>query len=230
MRPTAMRALGTALVLVLCASLAACGEKTQTTTHDSDACAGKGTVVGEADLDGSGSTRTVRLTGPGSGPCADQLLWAAGESADVAGLDLVAADAKVVHLKGDGAGDLVLLSAKPHPRGGAQVHLFGRGGRSGLTELTADGRPLVPFLATDGGAAPMTAACTDDGGIAVVSAKAHEPPGIVLAWDVTQTSYAVEDGRAVPQGESSVAEAAADPLLRKERPELFDGSVFADCT
>ena len=225
-----MRPLGTALVLVLCASLAACGEKTKTTAPDADACAGKGTVVAQADLDGSGSTRKVRLTGSGSGPCADQLLGPAGESADVSGLDLVPAEAKVVHLTGDDAVDLVLLSGKPHPRGGAQVHLFGLGGRTGLTELTADGQPLVPFLATDGGAAPMTATCTDDGGVGVVTAKAHEPPGVVLAWDVTQTSYAVEDGRAVPRGRSSVAEAAADPLLRKERPELFDGSVFADCS
>ena len=148
----------------------------------------------------------------------------------MAGLDLVPDGAKAVHLVGDDAVDLVLLSAKPHPRGGAQPHLFGAGGRTGLAELTADGQPIVPFVATDGGAAPMTATCTDDGGIGVVTAQAHEPPGVVLAWDVTQTSYAVKDGRAVPKGQSSVAEAAADPTLRQEHPELFDGSLFSDCS
>lgn len=230
MRPTGMRRLGTALVLVLIAPLAACGEKAPTTAPETDDCAGKGTVVAEADLDGSGSTQEVRLTGPGSGPCADLLLGPAGASADVAGLDLVATRAKVVHLKGDTAGDLVLLPGEPHPRGGAQFHLFGGGGGTGLTELTVDGQPLVPFVATDGGAAPMTATCTDDGGVGVVTAKAHEPPGVVLAWDVTLTTYAVDEGRVVPKGRSSVAEAAVDPLLRKERPELFDGSLFAGCT
>lgn len=147
---------------------------------------------------------------------------------DVSGLDLVPDQAKVVHLAGDGP-DLVLLSARPHPRGGAQLHLFGAGGKTGLTEVTADGKPLVPFLATDGGAAPMTATCTGDG-IGIVTAQAHEPPGVVLAWDVTLTSYAIEAGRAVAQGQSSVARAAADPVLRQDHPELFDGSVFADCS
>lgn len=231
MRPTGMRLLGTALLLSVLTFTAACGdEKRPSSGPDPDACAGKGTVVAKADLDGSGSAEDVRLTGPGSGPCADRLLGPGGESADVSGLDLVGAKASAVHLKGDDPVDLVLVPAKPHPRGGAQVHLFGLGGRTGLREVTAHGQPLVPFVATDGGAAPMTATCTDDGGVGVVTAKAHEPPGIVLAWDVTQTTYAIEDGRAVRKGESSVAEAAADPLLRKERPELFDGSLFADCS
>jgi hypothetical protein len=224
-----MRTLGTALVLALLTPLAACGQDTSNgTASDTDGCAGKGAVVATADLDGSGSAQEVRLTGAGNGPCADRLL-ASGGSVDVSGLDLVPGKAKVVHLTGDGP-DLVLLSAKPHPRGGAQPHLFGAGGDSGLTEVTSGGRPVVPFVATDGGAAPMTATCTDDGGIGIVTAQAHEPPGVVLAWDVTQTSYAVEDGRAVGKGTSSVAKAAADPTLRKDHPELYDGSLFANCS
>jgi hypothetical protein len=228
--PTRRRLLGTAALLPALALTAACGDQTPSSAPEADACSGQGAVIAKADLDGSGSSREVRLTSPGSGPCADRLVGPGGESADVAGLDLVAAHAKVVHLHGDDPVDLVLVSAKPHPRGGAQVHLFGLGGRSGLRELTAAGQPLVPFVATDGGAAPMTATCTDDGGIGVVTAEAHEPPGVVLAWDVTQTTYAIDDGRAVPKGKSSVADAAADPLLRRERPELFDGSLFSDCS
>ncbi|MEO5711225.1 MAG: hypothetical protein ABIQ59_15565 [Nocardioidaceae bacterium] len=221
-----MRHLGTAVVLTL---LAACGSQTPKTVPDTDGCAGRGAVVAKADLDGAGSAHAVRLTGPGTGPCADRLLARGGVSVDVSGLDLVAARAKVVHLAGD-APDLVLLSAKPHPRGGAQWHLFGAGGKSGLTELTEGGQPLVPFVATDGGAAPMTVTCTNDGGVGIVTAQAHEPPGVVLAWDVTLTSYSVESGRAVLQGRSSVAKAAADPTLHQEHPELYDGSLFADCS
>jgi hypothetical protein len=171
----------------------------------------------------------VRLTGAGAGACAD-LLLADGVSADVAGLDLVPKQATVVHLHGTDASDLVLLSAAPHPRGGWQPHLFGSGGESGLTEVTVDGRPVLPFVATDGGAPPMTATCTPDGGIALLTAKAHEPPGVVLAWDVTETVYTVKDGHARTTGSKLVEEAAADPLLRKQRPELFDGTLFANCS
>ncbi len=229
-RPTGMRTLGTALVLILLASVAGCGEQSPASAPEGDGCAGKGAVVATADLDGDGSAQAVRLTGPGNGACAHRLLGPGGVAADVNGLDLVPGTAKVVHLEGHGAADLVLVSAEPHPRGGAQAHLFGSGGATGLTEVTADGQPVVPFVATDGGAAPMTATCTEDGGIGIVTARTHEPPGIVLAWDVTETSYALEDGRAVPKGKSSVAEAAADPTLRKEHPELFDGSLFSDCS
>jgi hypothetical protein len=186
--------------------------------------------VARADLDGGGSPRPVRLTVPGAGPCADRLLGPGGEYAEVAGLDLRPGKAKAVHLKGHDAVDLVLLWAKPHPRGGAQPHLFGTGGRTGLTEVTVGGQPLVPFVAADGGAAPMTATCTEDGGVGVVTARAHQPPGVVLAWDVTLTAYAVEDGRAGVTGRSPVSEAAADPTLRKEHPELYDGSLFSDCS
>ena len=39
----------------------------------------------------------------------------------------------------------------------------------------------------------MTATCTDDGGSAVLTATTvSEPPGIVLAWDVQRTAYAIE--------------------------------------
>jgi hypothetical protein len=185
--------------------------------------------VATADLDGGGQPSTVRLAGSRAGACADRLAADGGRWADVSGLDLVPKPATVVHLHGADAPDLVLLAAAPHPRGGWQPHLFGSGGRTGLTEVRSDGQPVVPFVATDGGAPPMTATCTPDGGVAVLTAVAHEPPGVILAWDVTETTYTVKDGRAQVTGSKMVEEAAADPVLRKERPELFDGTLFADC-
>lgn len=225
-----MRTLGTAALLSAVLAVSACGSRSGTTDPEADACAGRGVAVAKADLDGDGQVSTVRLTVSGSGPCAHRLLAEGGASADVGGLDLVPKPAKVVHLRGPGAPDLVLLSARPHPRGGSQPHLFGAGGAGGVAEVTVDGRPVLPFVATDGGAPPMTATCTPDGGIAVLTGKAHQPPGIILAWDVTETSYELKGGRAVETGSRLVYKAVADPLLRKDHPELFDRSLFADCS
>ena len=231
MRPIGMRSSSTALLLTLLTALAGCGDSSTTSSPpDVDACPGQGSVLVKADLDADGAPEPLRLTGAGSGPCAHRLLGPGGVSADVAGLNLVPSKARIVHLEGQDAGDLVLVPARPHPRGGYQVHLFGRGGDTGLVEVKAHGHPVVPFVSTDGGAAPMTATCTPGGGIGILTAKAHEPPGVILAWDLTLTSYDIEDGRAISRGRRLVAEAAADPTLRKERPELFDGSLFADCS
>lgn len=230
-RPTRMRSLGTAALLAVVLAVSGCGSHTGAGRTGTDDCAGRGVPVAKADLTGDGHASAVRLTASsGAGPCAHRLLAEGGAWTDVGGLDLVARKATVVHLRGSGAPDLVLLYAKPHPRGGSQPHLFGAGGDAGLVEVTVGGRPVVPFVATDGGNPPMTATCTPDGGIAVLTGKAHQPPGIILAWDVTETSYDVKGGHAVETGSRLVQKAAADPLLRKYHPELFDGSLFANCS
>ena len=145
-------ALGTLLTLAVLAAASGCGQQGGTTSApDTDACAGKGTTVARADLDGR-VARARAAHRPGVRPGAHRLLAPGGAAYDVSGLDLVTTGATVVHLHGEGAPDLVLLSAKPHPRGGAQPHLFGAaGGPDGLTEVTAQGQPVVPFVATDGG-------------------------------------------------------------------------------
>jgi len=224
-----MRTLGTAALVAAVTTLAGCGSSGSPEASAPDDCTGHGRVVARADLDGDGKDAPVRLTTQGSGACAHRLMGDAGTSADLKGLDLAAKGARVVHLDGH-RGDLLLVSSEPHPRGGAQPHLFGRGGASGLRELTVDGQPLVPFVATDGGAPPMTATCTDKGEIAIDTAKAHQPPGIVLAWDVTRTTYAIKGGVATRARSRLVAAAAADPTLRKDRPDLFDGRLFAGCS
>jgi len=230
-RRTRMRALGTLLTVAVLVAASGCGRQSDTAgAPEADTCAGKGTTVAHADLDGNGSLEPVRLTGQGSGPCANSLLAPGGTAYDVSGLDLVTDGATVVHLRGEGAPDLVLLSEQPHPRGGYQPHLFGGGGPDGLVEVTADGQPVVPFVATDGGAAPMTATCTKEAGVAVITGTASEPPGVVLAWDLHRTAYDIVDGLAVHPQTSVLQKDVADPLLRKEMPELFDGSVFADCS
>src|SRR5512141_980782 len=160
-----MRTLGTAVILAVLATSAGCGERGGSGTDATgfDDCAGKGSVVARADLDADGTAEALRLVSGGPGDCAGSLVARLGDTVagvDVSGLDLVPKPATTVHLSGDSAPDLVLVAARPHPRGGSQPHLFGAGGDGGLTEVTADGNPVVPFVATDGGAAPMNVTCT----------------------------------------------------------------------
>ena len=229
-----MRGLATALAVLSLAT--GCGTGDERSADRARRCtvedaAHGGRVVATADLDGHTGPEELRLRGPRSGQCRNRLVAVIDgrvAAADVGRLDLAAKPGTVVHLRGRG-GDLVLLESKAHPRGGWQPHLFAAGGPDGLAEVTVDGRPLLPFVATDGGGSPMTATCTPSGGIAVFTAIAHEPPGVVLAWDVTRTTYSLRNGRAVSTGSTLVEEAAADPTLRRERPELFSGRLFAGC-
>src|SRR4051794_4543742 len=232
-----MRALGVILAMLIAAG---CGwdrgsnpaEATGYRGCTTSDVVGDGKVVARADLDGTDGLEPVRLVGATHRRCRNSLVAVVGGrlvGTDVGRLHLNPSGAQVVHLRGEAAADLVLLWSEPHPRGGSQPHLFGRGGPGGLSEITLDGHPLLPFVATDGGGSPMSAACTRPGGIAVFSAVAHQPPGIVLAWDVTRTTYDIHDGRAVAVGSSLVEKAAADPALRRSRPELFSGELFANC-
>lgn len=237
MRRIGMRALGVVFAML---AVAGCGsdrgpDPAEATGYRgctaSDAAA-HGRVVAKADLDGVDGTETVRLIGSNDRRCGNSLVAAVGGrliGADASRLRLVPERAQTVHLRGGAAADLVLLWSEPHPRGGSQPHLFGLRDSGRLSEVTTNGHPVLPFLATDGGGSPMTATCTRSGGIAVFSAVAHQPPGIVLAWDVTRTTYDVGDGGAVAVGSRLVETAAADPALRRSRPELFSGKLFVDC-
>jgi hypothetical protein len=185
-------------------------------------------------LDAATGAAQVRLVASGEGACAGGLVArtdAGVEGVDVADLDLDATTAHVVHLRGaggDGPRELLLVRGGAHPRGGFQPHLFTVYG--GLHEVTVDGRPLLPFVATDGGGLPATARCGDDGTVEVLTATTSEPPGIVLAWDVQRTTYRIGESGVEELDSSQIEDHAADPVLRKEMPQLFrpDG-FFADC-
>src|SRR3954449_4147226 len=122
--------------------------------------AGQGKVVARADLDGTDGPESVRLIGATERRCGNSLVAVVGGrlvGTDVSRLHLVPQGAKVVHLRGKAAADLVLLWSEPHPRGGSQPRLFGLRGAGGLTEVTIDRQPVLPFVVTDGGGSPMTA-------------------------------------------------------------------------
>lgn len=187
-----------------------------------------------ATLAGADGRATVRLLPPGEGACAGGLVArteAGVVGLDASGLDLEPATARVVRLQGAGEGEpaeLLLVNGGTHPRGGFQPHLFALAG--GLSEVTVDGHPLLPFVATDGGGTPVTARCGDGGTVEVLTAMTSRPPGVVLAWDVRRTTYRIGEGNAVQLDSEQIRDHAADPIVRDELPQLFepDGS-FADC-
>ena len=76
----------------------------------------------------------------------------------------------------------------------------------------------------------MGATCTDGGGLAVWTARTHEPPGVILAWDVYRTRYALAGDQVRRTSSGLVEQAVADPLLGKDRPFLFSGRLLTDCS
>ena len=238
MRPTAMRTLSAISALLVLVLLGGCGAEDSRSDPGQPARWGDCTLeaLGRAGgqevatlSDGGSADVTVLLVPTGNGPCAGGLVArSAGgvEGLDAAGLDLDARSAKVVALE-EGS-ELLLVDGGTHPRGGFQPHVFALSG--GLHEVLVDGNPLLPFVATDGGGAPVTATCSDHGGVDVLTATTSEPPGVVLAWDVQRTSYRFEDGRAVRTGTKQIRDHTADPVLRKEMPALFEpDAFFSDC-
>lgn len=168
---------------------------------------------------------------PTDGPCAGGLVVRADggvAGTDVRDLGLVADTAAVLDA-GQAAGGAVLrIDGGVHPRGGFQPHVYVVGDGS-VDEVTADGRPVVPFVATDGGMAPLAVRC-GDGSLEVLTATTSEPPGVVLAWDVRGTTYQLGPDGARRTGTTVVAKDAADPVLHRDMPELFDpGRLFAGC-
>ncbi|MGA9746997.1 MAG: hypothetical protein WBQ50_06040 [Nocardioides sp.] len=241
MRIPPRRLLATALPLALSLSLVGCGQASGPGSAD----AGGDTAATPSE---PGTTRwkdctvaafersdapVTELAGgqvklPASGPCAGGLvrLGDAGVSGvDITALDLDSSSLRVVRL--DGGDDLVRIDGGRHPRGGFQPHLFTTSGD--VEELTVDGQPLIPFVATDGGMAPMTVRCGPGGTVELLRATTSEPPGVVLAWDVEQTTYDVTASvREV--GTEQLRDHAADPVLRGDLPALFDPeALFANC-
>jgi hypothetical protein len=218
-----MRPLIAVIGLALLVSGCAGGQDRPTGSVSTRAgCDGSGTVVARADLDGDGGAETVR----GCGGALVAELGGATTVLDVGSRRLRPGPGQVVHLRG--AADLVLVRSRATSAGLSQPHLYGADGHR-LVEVTVDGRPVLPAVSTTRVVAPVTATCTRNGGIAVVRGTASEPPGVVLAWDLTRTTYDVHAGVATRRAARVVRRSVADPVLRKERPDLFDGRLFAGC-
>lgn len=185
-----------------------------------------------ADLDGDGRPDTLSMTAQRQGPCGNALIAEIGGTLSGLSLEDSEVDAstvQVIDLR-DTERHLVMAQADPHPRGGYDLRLFGADGDE-VGEVLVSGRPVLGFVATDGGGAPTTAICLADGNIATVTARTHKPPGIVLAWDVFRTTYQLDGTTVQDRSTQKTADGVIDPKLQGQLPALFDpGSYFADCT
>ena len=68
------------------------------------------------------------------------------------------------------------MTRADHPRGGFQLRIYAAASGQ-LDELKADGRALLPFVATDVQEHPWSIDCSDDG-LVFTEAVAHEPAGV----------------------------------------------------
>ena len=189
---------------------------------------GSAPSLAPADLDGDGTGNNVQYLA-GSGRCARVLFARVGgkrQGVKVTGdLPVRLQASRAVAVPGR-HGDLVML-VEEHPRGGFQAHLYGYA-RGRFEELLAHGNPVLPFVATDVSDNPFTAGCTE-GGITVTQAVAHQQVGVLPAWDIVRTTYAVDGNAVTPRGSEEVADNVLDAQLHRDHADLVTHSLFAHC-
>ncbi len=155
-------------------------------------------VVAKVDLDGDGEADEVKLTGPG-GECGNTLFAQVGDgyvSGPLAVGDPLVTSAFAI--APPGRDSQLLVTRAEHPRGGYQLRVYAADGDA-LTELTVDGQPLVPFVATDVPLGQARVDCTDDGFIVVAGAQ--------------RTTYAVDGTHVSTEGPTKTdGELAGQPF------------------
>jgi hypothetical protein len=185
-------------------------------------------TIATVDLDGDGQGDAVRLTRSG-GRCADVLFAKLGNR--YVGTQLQGGEPPVSAAYGvqvPGHQGALLVTREEHPRGGFQLRLYAAGKDAELTELEVDGHSVLPFVALDVQEHPLSIDCSD-GGVVVTEAVAHEPHGVVFAWDIKRTSYAV-DGSEVTKGATrEIADNVLPGQLAAKYPELVKYSAFKGC-
>lgn len=246
-RTLAVSVFGPALALVL---LAGCGsaeqgsrdaaDKEQTSSPRSSpsgspsaspsSCTQTVKTVAQADLDGDGTREQVQVGTGGGGTCPDNLSVAGKVGDPYVGVDLPTDEPPVrsgfgVAVPGR-KGELV-VTRQDHPRGGFQLRVYAAGDGK-LVELEVDGHSLVPFAALDVQEHPLSIDCTN-GGVVITEAVAHEPPGVMFAWDIRRTPYVV-DGTTVTAGTAKeIADNVLPGQLGAKYPDLVKYTAFKSC-
>jgi len=180
------------------------------------------------DVNGDGAGDRVGLVKPTRAGCPPAVAVdgvGSGVSAEIAAGEPPVRSAFGVVVPGrQGA---LVVTKQVHPRGGFQLRVFAFD-NGVLVELKTDDHPLVPFVALDVQERPLSIDCTD-GGVVFTEAVAHKPAGVVFAWDIQRTTYAVE-GNAVTVGETEeIADNVLPAQLKAKYPDLVDYSAFKSC-
>jgi hypothetical protein len=183
--------------------------------------------IASVDLDGDGDGDQVRLTAQG-GECGNTLFAELPDgvvsTALAAGTPPVTSGFAVAPA---GADRQLLVTRADHPRGGYQLRVYAATPDQ-LTELKSDGKTLFPFVATDVDEHPASIDCSEEG-IVVTEAVPHEPVGVVAAWDVERTTYAVADGKVTAGPTEEVADNVLPHQLEAKYPELVRHAAFPSC-
>jgi hypothetical protein len=230
-----MRNLVTGLLLAL--FLAGCGdegteraEPAQTPSASPGSCvpvSEERGPVSTPDLDGDGTADSVEFVDQRD--CPGEFVAHVGEENFVVlireDLPVRGEDMQVLALPGR-TGEVLLVTVQ-HPRGGFQAHLFGYA-EGAFEELTVDGEPIFDFVATDTNSSPLSASCVD-GGFTISEAVAHEPIGVVPAWDVFRTTYAVQGNVVTKGAREEVADNVLDAELETTYSDLTRHRLFEDC-
>jgi hypothetical protein len=241
--------------LVVVAVLAGCGSEEQpdgdsasdgrtsasptpSSSASPDACdqSEEGIVVtrnlAKVDVDGDGTRDQVGLVEPATSECPPMVSvnLAAGSVGPGVLAPIPAGEPPVraafaVAIPGH-TGELV-VTRQVHPRGGFQTRVFALAGDE-LVQLEVDGRPLVPFVATDVQEHPVSIDCGDNL-ITVTEAVAHEPAGVMFAWDVKETTYALQGATVTAGPTREVADNVLPAQLKERFPELGKNAVFPSC-
>ena len=184
-------------------------------------------TISTADLDGDGTGEAVKLTAP-DGDCANLLFAKVGEGFLHARLPIGGPPlSKAFAVEVPGREGALLVTRQDHPRGGFQLRLYAAG-PDGLVELKTDDHAIVPFVALDVQERPLSVDCAD-GGVVLTEAVAHKPAGVMFAWDIQRTTYAVE-GNEVTRGETEeIADNVLPAQLRSKYPDLVDYTAFKSC-
>lgn len=182
---------------------------------------------GAIDVDGDGERETVVLV-PES-PCGPPSLQA-GDGDDPPRITLPTDRPPVTQIFGvrvPGRDGELVVTRSTHPRGGFQLRVYAAEGAR-LVELQRGSEPLVPFVATDVQEHPFDVGCAENA-LVVTEAVAHEPAGIVPAWDVRRTAYAL-DGAVLSAGPTKeIADNVLPAQLTRRWADLVDHTAFAGC-
>lgn len=186
-------------------------------------------ILASVDLDGDGTPEAPYVIGAHDNVCPNHLFAHVAGKAVALDLGPVTLAPRATAIQVPGRTGQLLVARQLNPRGGYQVRLYGYADGA-LAEITNQGRPLLPFVATDTPqGTPVTATCVP-GGISVTEARTHQPTGVAFAYDIYRTTYTIEGNTATAGPSEKVADNVLPGQLTQKYPALTGHVLFVDCT